>query len=191
MRQRNSQERTIPGRMTCTEKHFVRMDKKWGHRAMCELKQKAKQIRMKKESSLEKGHLLANACMMFIYHFSRVWSTRENIPDQNWRPLIVPYDDFYRQSAPNMVNLYSLTGSQRVFHHQFTIEDKHWCRFQEELGILNFTSLLRRKNTNLLWICDCEFAEMTMAFVFQKSLSIAIKVQVIFLHKFQKPNCIC
>lgn len=49
---------------------------------MYELKEKAKEIRMKKESPLEKGQLLANVCMMFVYHCSGAWNTRDNTPDQ-------------------------------------------------------------------------------------------------------------
>lgn len=49
---------------------------------MCELKEKAKETGMKKDSSLEKGHLLANVCMMFIYHCSRAWNTRGSTPAQ-------------------------------------------------------------------------------------------------------------
>lgn len=49
---------------------------------MCEQKEKAKETRIEKESSLEKGHLLANVCMIVMYHCSRVWNTSDNTPDQ-------------------------------------------------------------------------------------------------------------
>lgn len=83
---------------------------------MCEL-EKAKETRMKKECSLEKSHLLANICMMFLYHCSRVWNTRENTLEQYQRPIIVPYGVCYRQIASNIANIYSLTGRQGVFRH--------------------------------------------------------------------------
>lgn len=77
---------------------------------MCELKEKAKETRTKKENSLEKGYVLVNICMMFIYH-SVEYGTPEEIPLTSSRgPIIAPYDVCHRQIAPDIVNLYSLTG---------------------------------------------------------------------------------